>query len=300
MGVGQFRLFRGEDAARLVAALKAQGVSVYRHWHSSGFVCVSPVDIKPRFIIVDSRGVVSIQDPLLSHPSTPHLTPLGTVELQKRQWPSEASTLYTRPVAVAAPVAEPEPVPAPTPPAPPPSPSWCPALSQQGPVVGLEVTQEGDVRWTDGHPVKWDSTRPSRIRAGGRHQDLHLPDIILCTFVGPPPSPLFRATYRNTKLEGTVRQWAAVNLQWSSRRPSRPRLTEGQVLRIFADFAKGKTPTQIGNEMHVASTSVSGIIRGFTHPDKDQLRKWCVAERERNKLPEDSIVRYVKKRLHLA
>ena len=315
-----FRVFRPEDVQRLSDILEKSGVVMYRAWRSGGVVCASPEAIKPRYLVVDGSGQVAIQDPLLSHPSTPHLTPLGQVDIEKKDWHRATCALYRQWCDMSAPAPElpttpappdvavpkvrqvPGPKPTLTPAATPEAPSdyaWFPATSHVGAIPGLEVTCMGGVRWKDGRPVKWDLTRPSRIRTGGRHQDLHLPDLILCTFVGPPPTPKARATYKDISLKGTVRHWAASNLKWSDLRPSRPTLTEDQVVRVFTDFGTGLTSGRIATAMHVASTTVSAVLRGLTHPERDDLRRECLAERKKRHVPDDSISKYMKRRLAL-
>ena len=256
MDLSFFRIFRAEDAQRLSDALEKAGTKVYRSWRSGASICATPEEIKPCYLTVDGSGEVSVQDPVLSHPSMPHLTPLGTVDLKKKNWALAACLLYvqSRPApveaAASAPVAEAVPVG-----------TWTPAVSAAGPIPELEVTPEGEVRRVDGNPVKWDLTRPSRIRLGSRHLDVSLPDVILCTFVGPPPTSGCRATYKDTILDGTVRKWAASNLKWSDRRPSRPVVTEEQVQRVFDGFSVGKKPAKMAVEMHISATTVSAILR---------------------------------------
>ena len=316
MDLSFFRVFRQEDSQRLSDTLEKTGIRIYRAWRSSGSVCVSPEEIKPRYLIVDGLGKVNIQDPLLSHPSTPHLTPLGQIDVQKKDWPTTACALYRQwsemlapvPPAVAVPKVRQKPGPKPkgalaalpsTTHEDSSNCAWFPALSYAGTVSGLEVTCMGDVRWKDGRPVRWDLTRPSRIRIGGLHQDLYLPDLILCTFVGPPPNPKCRATYKDTSLKGTVRHWSAANLKWSELRPSRPTLTEDQVVRVFTDFGTGLTSGRIATAMHVASTTVSAVLRGLTHPEKDDLRRVCLAERKKRHVPDNSVSKFMKRRLAL-
>ena len=292
MGVAPFRIFRMEDAKRLEAALEKASIKVYRSWHTGGSVCVAPESIKPKYLVIDSKGRVSIQDPLLSHPSTPHLTALGSVDVSKKSWPSDACTLYTlpreEPVQPAQPVQEEEAAV---------TDGGTQAKNASGVIPKLEVTKEGDVRRTDGKPLLWDNTRPSSLRLGGRHADLSVPDTILYTFSGPPPHPYCRATYIDPKLSCTVRRWAASNLQWSSQRPARPKMSEEQVDRIFKDFGKGLRACDIAVTMHVSGTTVSGVLRGHSHPERDDLRRLCLEERKKNKLPETSITKDMKKRL---
>jgi hypothetical protein len=278
-----------EDAKRLEATLEKASIKVYRSWHTGGSVCAAPESIKPKYLVIDSKGRVSIHDPLLSHPSTPHLTALGTVDVSKKSWPSDACTLYALPIEETVQPVVAEETAAATP--------WTQAKNAAGDIKGLEVTKDGDVRRTDGKPLVWDNTRPSRLRLGGRHADISVPDTILYTFVGPPPYSGCRATYIDSKLSGTVRRWAATNLQWSTRRPERPKMSEEQVDRIFEDFGKGLRACEIAVAMHVSGTTVSGVLRGHSHPDKDDLRRLCLAQRKKNKLPETSISQDMKRRL---
>jgi hypothetical protein len=174
---------------------------------------------------------------------------------------------------------------------------WAQAVSTKGIIPGVEVTIDGDVRFRDGSPCKFDATRPSRLWMGKQHAGVSIPDIMLCTFVGPPPYPECRATFKDTKLVGTVRKWAASNLEWSTRRPARPKLTEEQVQYIFEEYGKGKGPSAIAAELHVASTSVSGILRGFSHPERDDLRAKALQERKKNKIKDDGVSRFIRDRL---
>lgn len=298
MELKPFRVFRPEDVQRLVKALEAFEVRVYKGWCAQGCACVTPDSIKPSYLLIEGTGAVSIHDPLLSHPSAPHRILLGEVAPLNRNWHLDVRSLYMQRLAKAPEVIVPTPAPTP---APEKEQVWVQAVSTKGIVQGVEVTPEGDVRFRDGSPCKFDATRPSRLWMGKQHAGVSVPDIILCTFVGPPPSPKSRATLKDTKLaSGTIRKWAASNLAWSSKRPARPKLTEEQIQYVFSEYALGKNPSAIGQEMHVASTSVSGVLRGFSHPERDGMRAKVLKERKKNKIPDDSISDYMRSRLKSA
>jgi hypothetical protein len=89
-----FRVYRIEDGTRLVKALEAFEVRVYKSWIQQGCVCVTPESIRPSYILVEGTGAVSIHDPLLSHPSKPHRERLGDVVPSDRNWHLTVRTLY--------------------------------------------------------------------------------------------------------------------------------------------------------------------------------------------------------------
>ena len=326
----KWREFRIEDAKRLADVMESSGIKIYKSWRAGGEICVTPETIRPKYVVVDGLGRVCIQDPLLSHPCTPHLTPLGSITWN-RNWPEQVRSLYSNPVTVETPTSELSPVvleaieswketypkrvefieklfveaeglvdtyvnidPAET--------VWTPAVGRTGRIEGLEVTPEGDVRWSDGKKVAWDLTRPASFSGGRRHQRISIMDVILCTFSGPPPSDEHRATEINVDvgMVGICRTWPVSNLEWSLKRPARAsKLTEEQVAWIFDEFSKGATQREISEYLHVASTSVSGVLRGFSHPEKDDMRRAALEERSKNGIPEDTVTEYMRARFKL-
>lgn len=287
------RVFRAEDSLRLEQALDKAGVAVRKSWRNTNSVCATPKDISPNYVIVDVKGRVSIQDPRLSHPSVPHLVHLGSIDVDSKSWPFYAAELYVNTVkekdgpssdAVNQGDAE-----HPT--------EWTPAVYLEGTIPGLEITRQGGARWANGNKVEWNLTRPSKLRIGRSTEYVYLPDVVLHTFSGPPPDPSYRAVLKDFAMSKGGEEWAVDNLVWSRQRPHRPRLTDSQVNRLFESFAKGTSMANIAVELHVSATSISGILRGLSHTDKDSLRRWCLKQREKNAISEDNTVLEMRKRL---